>query len=150
LTTSTPAPGIPLGQLLLKAQQWTFQGVLYLMAERGHTELTIPHLIFLANLDCGVTHASLVARRMGVSRQAVFRTVRELQELDILLLEADPERRNQKIIQMTSRGGKVVTDARACLEAVEAAIRDRIGQQDFERLTSILRQDWGPTVGAVR
>lgn len=147
LTTCNPTSNVLLGQLLLNAQQWTFQGVLHLMAERGHADITVAHLMFLANLDCGVTHASLVARRMGVSRQAVYRTTRELQSLDVLTLEADEQRRNQKIIRMTPRGVKVVSDARACLDIVEATIRERIGECDFDRLTQILRRDWGPVVG---
>ncbi|MDD5035535.1 MAG: hypothetical protein PHE55_12340 [Methylococcaceae bacterium] len=147
LTTNSLASNISLGQLLLNAQQWTFQGVLYLMAERGHTAITVAHLMFLANLDCGVTHASLVARRMGVSRQAVYRTTGELQRLEVLTLESDAQRRNQKIIRMTSHGIKVVSDARACLETVEATIRDRIGQRDFDRLKLTLRRNWGPVIG---
>lgn len=148
LTTSRPTSNIALGQLLLNAQQWTFQGVLNLMAERGHAEFTVAHLMFLANLDCGVTHASLVARRLGITRQAVYRTTRELQELDVLALESDPQRRNQKVIRMTPRGLKVVAVARACLDEVEAAVRERIGHRDFDRLASILGRDWGPVISA--
>lgn len=144
LTTIRRTPHVALGQLLLNAQQWTFQGVLQLMAERGHSEFTVAHLMFLANLDCGVTHAALVAKRLGVTRQAVYRTTRELQDLDVLALESDPQRRNQKIIRMTSRGFKVVSVARECLDAVETAIRDRLGQRDFDRLALILGRDWGP------
>ena len=148
LTIIRPTSTIALGQLLLNAQQWTFQGVLNLMAERGHAEFTVAHLMFLANLDCGVTHAALVARRLGVTRQAVYRTTRELQDLDVLALESDPQRRNQKIIRMTPRGLQVVSVARACLDAVESAIRGRIGRRDFDRLTLILGRDWGPVVNA--
>ena len=148
LTTIRATSNIALGQLLLNAQQWTFQGVLNLMAERGHAEFTVAHLMFLANLDCGVTHAALVARRLGITRQAVYRTTRELQNLGVLSLESDPQRRNQKVIGMTPRGLKVVSVARSCLDAVEAAIRDRIGQRDFDRLTLILGRDWGPVISA--
>jgi DNA-binding MarR family transcriptional regulator len=148
LTTIRPTSNIALGQLLLSAQQWTFQGVLNLMAERGHAEFTVAHLMFLANLDCGVTHAALVARRLGITRQAVYRTTRELQDLDVLALESDPQRRNQKVIRMTPRGLKVVSIARACLDEVEAAIRARIGHRDFDRLASILSRNWGPVVSA--
>jgi len=147
LTTIRVSSNIALGQLLLNAQQWTFQGVLNLMAERGHAEFTVAHLMFLANLDCGVTHAALVARRLGITRQAVYRTTRELQDLDVLALESDAQRRNQKIIRMTPRGLQVVAVARACLDEVEAAIRERVGHRDFERLASILGRDWGPVIG---
>ena len=148
LTTISAPNGVSLGQLLLNAQQWTFQGVLQLMKARGYAEFTISHLMFLANLDCGVTHAARVARRLGVTRQAVYRTTRELCDLNVLTLESDPERRNQKIIRMTPRGLEVVTAARACLDAVEATIQERIGVRDFDRLALALGRDWGPAVGS--
>lgn len=142
------SPEAPLGQRLLNAQQWTFASLLNLMGSRGHKNLTTAHLMFLANLDCGSTHASLVARRMGVSRQAVYRSTRELQAQGALTLADDPIRRNQKVIQMTQLGAVIALDARACMAEVEATIKQRIGEQDFEKLYSILKRDWGDIVPA--
>jgi len=138
---------LPLAQLLVNAQQWVNIAIVHRMAEKGHDRLTTAHLAFLANLECGVTHASAVARRMGVSRQAVYRTTRELQALDILQLIDDPERRNQKLIRMTPYGGQVALDARACNAEVEEVLRERLGVRDFERLLAILRKPWGTPPG---
>jgi DNA-binding MarR family transcriptional regulator len=85
---------------------------------------------------------------LGVTRQAVYRTTRELEALDVLALEPDLQRRNQKIIRMTPRGRQVVAVARRCLEEVEERIRERIGARDFDRLARILNRDWGPVVGS--
>lgn len=104
-------------------------------------------MMFLSNLDCGDTYASEVARRMGVSRQAVYRSTRELQRLKILKLETDAARKTQKIIRMTKHGQQVVLDARCCLDAIEAALGERIGARDFGALASILGKDWGPPLG---
>jgi DNA-binding MarR family transcriptional regulator len=134
----------PLGQLLVNAQQWVNLSVLHQMTKRGHRKLSAAHLSFLANLDCGLTHASAVARRMGVSRQAVYRTTAELQALKILELVDDPGKRNQKIIRITRHGETVIRDARSCLAQVEATLRKRLGAPDFEQLVVILRADWGP------
>lgn len=151
-TTFTTEPsqdrdGQQIGLLLLNAHQWVNIGVLNMMAGRGHTKLTPAHIAFLANLDCGETHASAVARRMGVSRQAIYRTIRELQTLRILTLVDNPEKGNQKLIRMTPHGTKVVADACVCLSAVENALRERIGSKDFDRLSGILRKDWGAPFG---
>lgn len=136
-----------LGLLLLGGHQWVMTSLLRLMAERGHAELTAAHLMFLSNLDCGVTYASEVARRMGVTRQAVYRSTRELQRAKILKLETDVDRKTQKIIRMTQHGQKVVLDARSCLEAIEVALGERIGMRDLDRLTSILGKNWGRPLG---
>jgi DNA-binding MarR family transcriptional regulator len=148
LTTIQRPEGKPLGQLLLGTQQWIFEGVRQLMTRRGHSKITVPHLLFIAHLDCGVTHASLVAKRMGVTRQAVYKTTRELQKLSLLTLDVDPERRNQKIIHMTARGRRAVTDALDCLSRVEKEVESRLGTENFSRLKNMLRRDWGPPLGA--
>ena len=117
------------------------------MAERGHADLTSAHLMFLSNLDCGDTHASEVARRMGVSRQAVYRSTRELQRLKVLRLEIDADRKTQKIIRMTKHGQQVVLDARSCLDTIEVALGQRIGSRDLVKLAAILGKDWGAPLG---
>jgi len=146
LTTHTRVT-LQLGQLLMHGQQWVTTSLLNLMAARGHRKLTAAHVMFLNNLDCGITHASEVARRLGVSRQAVYRNTRELQTLRVLKLETDPHRRNQKIIRMTTHGQKVVLDARACLDEIEATLEKRIGPRDLEALSHILSRNWGPPLG---
>jgi len=143
----TPQSRPQLGTLLLAGQQWVMTSLLRLMAERGHADLTAAHLMFLGNLDCGDTYASEVARRMGVSRQAVYRSTRELQRLKVLRLETDAARKTQKIIRMTKHGQQVVTDARACLDVIEATLKDRIGERDLAKLVASLCRDWGPPLG---
>lgn len=148
MSTEPPPQVRPqLGLLLLGGQQWVMTSLLRLMAERGHANLTAAHLMFLSNLDCGDTYASEVARRMGVSRQAVYRSTRELQNLKILKLEIDAERKTQKIIRMTKHGQQIVVDARSCFDAIEAALGERIGTRDLVKLASILGKDWGAPLG---
>jgi DNA-binding MarR family transcriptional regulator len=131
----------------MNGQQWVTAGLLHLMSLRGHDKLTAAHLMFLNNLDCGATYASEVARRMGISRQAVSRTTRELQSLRILKLGVDPLRKTQKIIHMTAHGERVVLDARACLDEVETVLKLRLGVRDVAKLSAILNCDWGPAPG---
>ena len=127
----------PLGLLLIDAQQWMSQTVLQAMNQRG-LELTQAEFTFLANLDCGETHASSVARRMGISRQAVYRTTRMLSNRGLLTLASDPEKGNQKIIVMTEAGRQFISAARVCLEEVEEELARRIGREHTTALTTAL------------
>ena len=79
-----------LGQAMINANQWISSSLLNLMRMRGHSNLTGAHLTFFSSLNCGLTHASEVARRMGITRQAVYKVTKELQRMDILRLEEDP------------------------------------------------------------
>lgn len=136
----------PLGQALIQAHQWLSTSLLNLMHERGHRELTSAHLTFFNSLNCGMTHASDVARRMGITRQAVYKVTRELQRLGILDLVDDPEDGRQKIISMTKRGEQIALDARECLERVEAQLADQIGRRNLEVVRDALAKDWGPVI----
>ncbi len=137
---------IPLGQLLIGAHQWITQNLIRMMRQRGHTDLTSAHLTFLNNLDCGITHASAVARRMGISRQAVYRSTRELQGLGVLELIPDPDDKRQKIISMTKLGNTIANDARASLAEIEKILAIQIGGEALKNLSQILAQDWGPFI----
>jgi DNA-binding MarR family transcriptional regulator len=118
------------------------------MRARGHGDLTGAHLAFFAFLECGLTHASDVARRMGISRQAVYKVTRDLQRLGVLTLEEDPRDRRQKVIRMTARGEQVALDARASLVEIELRLEERLGADALAALREALLLDWGPAFGA--
>ncbi len=138
----------PLGQALISANQWMSASLLHLMKAMGHDDLTGTHLTFFCHLNCGVTHASEVARRMGISRQAVYKVTQELQRMGALELKEDPDDRRQKTICMTSRGERMALDARAAMAEVEAHLRIVVGAKRFESMAQILRFDWGPYLGS--
>lgn len=132
----------------MTADQWLSASLLHLMRARGHEDLTGTHLAFFAFLECGLSHASDVARRMGITRQAVFKVTRDLQRIGVLRLEEDPQDRRQKVIRMTDRGERVALDARASLAEIEARLGERIGVAAVAQLRTALGQNWGPVLGA--
>lgn len=142
LSDETDLP-LPLGQTLIQAHQWFSTSLLNLMHAKGHLLLTSAHLTFFNSLNCGMTHASEVARRMGISRQAVYKVTRDLQKHGVLELIDDPNDGRQKVIAMTKLGEQIALDARECLVAVEAQLATRIGNKDLESLRAALAKDWG-------
>lgn len=127
------------------ASQWVMTGLLNALHLQGYADIAEPHLILIGNLDCGTTHAAAVAQRMGVSRQAINRTLRELETQGFLRLEEDPVRRNQKIIAMTASGIELVIHARRALDGLEALLGSRIGQNRSAALREALEMSWGST-----
>ncbi|KEJ89658.1 MarR family transcriptional regulator [Sulfitobacter donghicola] len=123
--------------------RWIYQSVLNILHRRGYEALTLPQLSFLASLDCGQTQASKVAERLGITRQAVYRTTTDLQDQGFLVLEPNPLQRNQKRIGMTDRGMVLATDARAALSEAETAFARRAGLDSIEELRGWLNVDLG-------
>lgn len=140
IQTSPPAP---LSLLFQQSNRWFSLSVLNMLEKKGYMGLSEAQLNLLANLQCGSTYASAVAVQMGISRQAIYRTTKELQKAGLLVLEEDAERRNQKIITMTAQGMALATDARVILEQVETELATRIGQDNALILRQALEASWG-------
>lgn len=140
-SSSISQPGLNL--LMQTGTRWIFQSVLNILHRRGYDALTVSHLSFLASLDCGQTQASKVAERLGITRQAVYRTTTDLQSQGYLTLKTNPVLRNQKQIGMTKMGLELVNDARDALDVAEAEFAKRTGLNSIEELRGLLDVDLG-------
>ena len=92
------------------------------LKDSGYTGVTAGHLTFLAELECGENHAAELARRTGISRQAVHKQVKELTALGLLAERPDARRRNQRTIVFTDAGVQLIADARSILAEMDAAL----------------------------
>lgn len=104
----------------------------------GYTRITASHLTFLAQLECGENHAAELARRTGISRQAVHKQVKELAALDLLAERADPHRRNQRAIVFTDRGTRLVADCRAILAELDGHLPREDGMAPADDVLAFL------------
>jgi DNA-binding MarR family transcriptional regulator len=97
------------------------------LTARGHEGITASALGFLAQLDCGVNHASAIAQRLGVSRQMIAKTVGEMERAGWLVQERDAQRRNRKVIRFTANGERLMADARHVLQALDDQLARQCG-----------------------
>jgi DNA-binding MarR family transcriptional regulator len=137
---------VPMTVLLQTASEWIMRGLLAKLQRLGYQGITDSHMILFGNLDCGTTHAAAIAQRIGVSRQAIHRTLRELEQSGILILQSDPLRRNQNLVVMTDAGKRLALDARAGLAEVELLLGQRIGTAAAKALRDALQAPWGSTL----
>lgn len=139
---------IPIGQLLLQGFRWFDASLLKSLKARGWPEQTRPQSMLFANLDIeSGTRSSELARRIGVSRQAVHQTVRELEALNLVQLAPDPSNQSAKLVQLTDRGLKIVEDAIRVFTDIEKQLGDRIGEDNIVLLRQVLEEDWGSPIG---
>lgn len=151
LTICSAREGLPepLTVLLEKASQSVLRILASRVRARGYGSITEPHLMLFGNLDCGATHAAQIAQRMQVSRQAISKTLRELEALGFLRLEDDPDRRNHKLVIMTDYGLEFAVEARSGLRDIEAEITNRIGADAMAALRGALEKGWGTRSGPI-
>jgi DNA-binding MarR family transcriptional regulator len=142
------AEQVNLGQLLLRAFRWFDESLVNALHAAGWPEVTRAHSLVFAQLDATGTRTAEIARRAGVSRQAVHQTVRELQRLGLVELVPDPANRSAKLVMATDRGRQSTQVALATLAALEVELTQRLGERRVQTLREALEADWGPIIDA--
>ena len=134
---------LTLAQLVGRADLWLKKKLLAALEAGDHQGLSHSDILMLANLNCGRTYPSEVARRIGVSRQAVYKMLKNLEEKETISLELDTERRNSKVIVITPKGEKLIGEAVGILKDIEDELRILLPAGSVDQLRTILEQDWG-------
>ena len=81
-------------------------------------------LSFLSVLECGINYGSEIARTLGVSRQMVAKTVKELCQLGYL--EQVDDIGKQKKILFTQSGEQLIADARQLLADLDSLLLQKL------------------------
>ncbi|MEM9059499.1 MAG: MarR family winged helix-turn-helix transcriptional regulator [Pseudomonadota bacterium] len=111
------------------------------LRDDGFPALTSKHLTFMGELDCGTNHASELARRLAVSRQAIHKSVAELTAIGWLETTQNPDLGNQKVIEFTAEGERLMARARHYFALLDGSLEDRFGSEMLDRLSDLLESD---------
>lgn len=101
--------------------------------------MRLVHLRVFAALESGPARASVVAARLGVSKQAVAPVIDELVEWGHLERVSDPTDGRAKLVQFTQVGQRIGEHVLAVVEARERRWRRVLGGADMEQCKRALR-----------
>ena len=94
--------------------------------------------VVLVPLAAGGLHASDLADRLRVSRQAVAQAVAALERHDYVVRRPHPSDARARIIELTPRGRRVLRVMRSTAVEVEKRWRDILGENRFGELRETL------------
>jgi DNA-binding MarR family transcriptional regulator len=137
-------------RLLLRGLRWFEEGLFALLAEEGWPGIGLTHSAIFGNLDKRGTRESELARRIGVSRQSVHETIRDLQRLELVELIPDSTNRSAKLVVLTPTGRRHVRAAVRAFATLEEELAHRIGARAARELRWALERDWGTPLGHER
>jgi DNA-binding MarR family transcriptional regulator len=129
---------------LLKGFYWFDEGLQNYLRARGWPGVTRPQSMVMVNIVLGHDRPSAIARRMGVSRQAVHTTLGQLVALGLLALADDPDDRRNKVCVLTAGGEAMRRDAQAAMEVMAQELGRRTGKAALATTAVTLNRDWGP------
>lgn len=112
--------------------------------EDGFPGLTAGQLTFLGSLDCGANFAAEVARTLRISRQAVHKTVKELEGAGWLATRPDDVLGNQRVIVFTDEGERMMSCARTHFLSLDDLLAERFGEVALANLMLVLDFDPAP------
>jgi DNA-binding MarR family transcriptional regulator len=103
------------------------------------------HNAVLRYLDRDGTHASELARRSGLTRQALSLIVLELEQLGVVERSDDPSDKRQKVITYTERGRHSFDLSRGVIASIETDFAGSVPDYDalrrgLETLSSLYAQ----------
>jgi DNA-binding MarR family transcriptional regulator len=110
------------------------------LEDRGASELTPSQARALLHVDRTGTRLTELARRAGVTKQAMMQLVDDLQGLGCVRRTPDPQDGRAKVVRLTAKGLRQRARARKALQMVEGRIRRRLGPRKYAALRGILEE----------
>lgn len=125
---------------------WLDEGLQARLHERGWPDVNRPQSMVMTNIVSGIVRPSDIARNLGISRQAIHRTLSQMIDLGIVTLEPDPDDRRHMVVSLTETGKRMRQDAQQAMDALSEQIAGALGQDRFKNMLAALEADWGSNV----
>jgi DNA-binding MarR family transcriptional regulator len=131
---SRPAapPRLPIGQLLVRATRHFREDLFRRARAAGATDLREAHLQVFGTIDWGGTRLTELAARAQMTRPSMNELVDQLEAAGYLERVPDPTDGRAKLVRLTRRGRRAVTQALRWVREIEAAYAHRVGPEQFE------------------
>ena len=132
--------GPPLiGALLRTPWEAVQRRMLERLHEHGFADLDVAHLTVFQYPGPQGARPSALAARLGITKQALNYLLGELERLDYLQRQPDPDDLRSKRVALTRRGAMVIGVIREAVGEMEAAWAHQLGPERFAQFrTSLL------------
>jgi DNA-binding MarR family transcriptional regulator len=121
-------------QLLFRAARLLNERGVTRVRERGRPGVRVAHTGLLPYIDLDGTRITEIARRMGVTKQAVNQAVGELEAMRMVRRTQDPTDGRAKLVRFTARGKRALLDGLRVLGEIESELAHSLGAARIDRM----------------
>ena len=122
-------------QILFKVARLTNEHALAkLYARQPGAAIRAAHTALLPHIDLDGTRISVLADRVGITKQAVGQLVDELERIGMCERVADPSDGRAKLVRFTNKGRRGLLEGLELLRSVEAEFSEVIGPRRMQQL----------------
>ncbi|MGR8009658.1 MarR family winged helix-turn-helix transcriptional regulator [Streptomyces hypolithicus] len=132
-------PGFELPLLLFAGFRSLIDELHAELARQGHPDVRPAYGFAMQAIGVGDATASEVGRRLGVSKQAVGKTVERLESLGYVERIDDPSDGRRKLLRLTPRGIDSLARSAAIFDDLRARWAKTLGERRLGELESDLR-----------
>jgi DNA-binding MarR family transcriptional regulator len=125
-------------QLLFRASRLLNERAIEHVRERTGKPVRIAHTSLFPHVDLDGTRLTVLADRLGVTKQAAGQLVDELEEMGMLERIPDPDDARAKLVRFSKRGQQGLMEGLAVLAVLETQIREAIGEAKMQALHDAL------------
>jgi DNA-binding MarR family transcriptional regulator len=125
-------------QLLFKCARLLNETALGRVRRPGAPAVRPSHTALFPHIDLAGTRLSVLAARLGVSKQAVGQLVGELVEMGVLELGDDPSDGRAKLVRFSARGRRGLLEGLAVLRELERELAAVVGEKRMRGLHATL------------
>lgn len=129
---------VELGRLFQRAAREFSDTILKRMADKGYTGLSLFHTALVAHLDENGTRVVDLARRAGMTKQAMGQIANDLEEAGYVVRKPDPDDRRASLVCFTDVGRKLLEDSYIAKREADAIYEQRLGEKDFAVLKRLM------------
>lgn len=129
------AKSTSVAQLLFKAARLLNErAIARLDAPASGPRLRAAHTSLFPHIDLEGTRLTELARRLGISKQAVGQLVDELEQMGALERVPDPDDGRAKLVRFSRTPGKTILDGLRHLQGIEAELAAELGEARMQGL----------------
>jgi DNA-binding MarR family transcriptional regulator len=127
-----------IGRIMTNALNRFEQRVLEILAENGHNEVRFSQVNLTRNLDLTGTITTELARRAGMTKQAMGEIVEQCEQLGLVERIRDKRDARAKIVRFTDLGLEWLEAFHGALTRAEQEMRDELGYLRTDAIASAL------------
>ena len=133
----------PLLLELVRALGWVQDNLNHELVKAGYPQIKLNQGVLICNVLLGIHRPSELAKKLGISRQAVSVMIKELESLGIVETRDDPNHKLARIVQINVKNEKLDVAIGKAFEKTERLLEKRIGKTKLNNLKAALEADWG-------
>jgi len=110
------------------------------LCNEGYKTFKMVYMPVLMNIKVEGTNNNDLAKNARVTKQAMSKVAKELQELGYIKTKTDPKDKRSTIFTLTEKGKKLVIEARLAVEGLTNEYRELLGKEEFDNMVLMLEK----------